>query len=159
MFEMSKRLCPNCDEALLDASTDSHTSDPEHRDDLRQHHRENEHALLTTVAETAVVSSVISHVSEGLQGALSEESDTAEIVLVIDAQEGSPDSVSDNESEEVIEGEQVITVVTVDDGDISFEESGDTMVPGDEIYDIVASGDEEQLCSEEAADVTLSDDC
>jgi|GEM_PF-2473640 len=153
IYEKDRTLCPNCDEALLDASAVSDPSDIQD-DDQQEHHRKDERALLAAAAETVMVSAVISHLCEEIHMESSEESRAAAMEIIIDAQEGPADTASNYQTDEVIDGEsddeEAAGVDVLSDDDtvvVPVEEApgagGDEewVVPGDDEADVIAGDD------------------
>ncbi|MGV8120819.1 MAG: hypothetical protein AB2L14_13760 [Candidatus Xenobiia bacterium LiM19] len=159
IYEKDVKLCPNCDEALLDASAAIEPSDLQAHDD-RHHNRKDERALLAAAAETVLISAAISHLSEEIRRESSDESGAAGIEIVIDAQENPEDTASDYQTAEVIDGDRVEEESAgmsdcVDEHDNS-DEMGAILVPGDDA--VAVSVDEAVVVTGEEAWVVPGED-
>lgn len=152
IYEKDVKLCPNCDEALLDESAAAAPYDLQD-DDERHHYRKNEHALLTAAAETVLISAAISHLSEEIRGESSEESGAAGIEIVIDAQENPADTASNYPTAEVIDGESA-------EGDTmgAAVVSGDDAVAVSVDETVVVAGEEDYVVSVDEAGTVTADE-
>jgi len=82
MYDSDVKLCPYCDEALLDAMTSRESSEPP-GDDRHNQHR-NGHALLAESAEMMVAAAVLSHLAGELADSIPEDGSAAEADVLAD---------------------------------------------------------------------------
>jgi len=160
IYDPDVRLCPRCDEALLDAVTSLELSDPP--DNAHHDHHRNGNALLTESVEMLVAGAVISHLAGEMADRRPEDGSAAEAEVLAepddeieeplytglstDASEESGFTVETDDREES-SAEPVLEVESIPEPD-----EGEEIIvePDDDVESVVEPDDEVEGGSEPA---------